>query len=161
MAKHAILRLDKVTGTADGAHVESGKFFVGDVASDVDNGIAVEIGALIDGERELRKLTPATAESKHWGIVSTPELDETDGSGTAYLGSFYNQAGQPVRVHALVKGNVISVSAEAIDGQATKGAKVALGGAGGKLKVATDGTIGTIDNVDTSTGVELFVIRID
>lgn len=154
---HAILRLDSVTGTVDGARVASGKYFVGDVATQIDNGMPVEIGALIDGERELHKLTAVTADSKSWGIVSTPEVDSSKPIATADLSAWYNEADKPVRVHIVKDHNVVSISAEAFDAVPTVGATIGLGA--GKFAVGGTG-VGTCVAVDVVDGVTLYAIEI-
>lgn len=159
MANHAILRLDNVTGTTDGARLFSGKFYAGNVAADIDNGLPVEIGALITGEREIRKCVAATAETTSWGIVSTPELDSTALTNTANLGEFYNKAGNAIRVHVLKDHNIFSVSAEALATVPTVGQFIALGGTGGKWAVGNSGVAKCIA-IDVVDGVNLYVFEI-
>jgi hypothetical protein len=154
---HAILRLDSVTGTVDGARIVSGKYFVSDVATQIDNGMPVEIGALIDGERELHKLTAVTADSKSWGIVSTPEVDSSKAINSAALADWYNEADKPVRVHVVKDHNVVSISAEAFDSVPTVGATIGLGA--GKFAVGSTG-VGTCIAIDVVDGATLYAIEI-
>lgn len=154
---HTILRLDSVTGTVDGARIVSGKYYVGSVATKIDNGMPVAIGALLSGERELHKLTAVAADSTSWGIVSTPETDSIKPIATASLADWYNEADRPVRVHVLKDHNVFSVSANAFDTVPTVGDTIGLG-AGVFAKGGTG--VGTCIAIDVVDGVNLYVIEV-
>ena len=82
MAEHAILRLDNVQATQDNSLMRSGLFYTVSgntkTPTDIDNGLPVNVGALVSGERELRELTAGTTSSKVLGITSTPELYSFD-----------------------------------------------------------------------------------
>lgn len=161
---HAILRLDNVQATQDNSLMRSGLFYTTvdstDTLTDIDNGLPVEVGALITGERELRKLTTATASPTVLGITSTPEVNslgndaDTDGTN---LGGFYNKAGDPVRVHLLQAGDIFSVSAEAIGTTPTVGQGIAI--SNGKWSGASSSTIATCIAIDVVNGVTLYVIE--
>lgn len=75
MAEHAILRLDNVQATQDNSLMRSGLFYTVSgntkTPTDIDNGLPVDVGALVSGERELRELTAGTTSSKVLGITST------------------------------------------------------------------------------------------
>lgn len=162
---HAILRLDNVQATQDNSLMRSGLFYtVSDnvkTAADIDNGMPVEVGALVSGERELRELTAASATPTVLGITSTPEVDSfgdsksTDGT---VLGGFYNKAGKAVRVHLLQAGDIFSVSEEAIGTAPTVGQGVAI--ANGKWSGANSSTLATCIAIDVVGGVNLYVIEI-
>ena len=82
MAEHVILRLDNVQATQDNSLMRSGLFYTVSgntkTATDIDNGLPVAVGALVEGERELRELTAGAANSAVLGITSTPELYSFD-----------------------------------------------------------------------------------
>ena len=162
---HAILRLDNVQATQDNSLMRSGLFYTTvnstDTLTDIDNGMPVEVGALITGERELRKLTAASATPTVLGITSTPEVDSlgsnSDTDGTNLI-NFYNKAGHAVRVHLLQAGDIFSVSADACGTAPTVGQGVAI--SSGKWSGASSGTLGTCIAIDVVGGVNLYVIEI-
>lgn len=160
---HAVVRLDNPTGMIDGARVHSGRYVVQTTSdgvttstpTDIDNGFPVKIGALEEGEREIRVCTAAAANEKDWGIVSTPEVDDTALRNYYDLQDFYNKAGDPIRVHVLPDHNIFSVTQEALDGTPTVGQKINFGGANGKWKVGNTGvaTCIAIDTVGTAVAI--------
>lgn len=149
---HAVVRLDNVTGMIDGARVHSGRFVTvsGDqkIPTAIDNGFPVEIGALEDGEREIRECVAATADTTDWGIVTTPEVDEASTQKYSDLQDWHNKAGDAIRIHVLKDHNIFSISQEALDGTPTKGQKIGFGGTNGKWKVGTSG-VATCIAIDT------------
>lgn len=166
---HAVVRLDNVTGMIDGARIHSGRFvtITGDGAeavvtpTDIDNGFPVEIGALEEGEREIRQCVVPSSSTKDWGIVTTPEVDETDPLSSPALQDFYNKAGKAIRVHVLKDHNIFSVSQEALDGTPVVGDKIAIsGGANGKWKVGSTG-VATCIAIDVVASVNLYVFEMD
>ena len=162
---HAILRLDNVQATQDNSLMRSGLFYTVDgatkTAADIDNGMPVEVGGLVSGERELRELTEAGATPTVLGITSTPEVDSFGGDSEtngAILNGFYNKAGKAVRVHLLQAGDIFSVSAEAC-GSTKPSVGNAVGITSGKWTGgATE--IGKCIAIDTVQGVTLYVIEV-
>lgn len=163
---HAVVRLDNVTGMIDGARIHSGRFVTvtttgsGDNAQTtitptaIDNGFPVEIGALEEGEREIRQCVTPTSSTKDWGIVTTPEVDDASTFKNYDLQDFYNKAGDAIRVHVLKDHNIFSVSQEALDGTPVVGDKIAFyGGTNGKWKVGNTGvaTCIAIDVIGSAT----------
>lgn len=108
-----VVRLDRVAGTHNPALIRSAKFFdaAGKEAA-IENGELVVIGEMIDGERELIKVTavvddtPATAVV---GVVCTPEV-EYEQEGYHDLDTFANAAGDEIRVIILQANDVYSVT---------------------------------------------------
>lgn len=132
MAKHAVLERQLLPGEYDATKLRSVKF-----DSDTDNGLVFKIGNLMEGEREVRSISAATAGTdlvtKHQlALVSTPEevfrADE-------HLEDFYNKAGTVGRVDILEPMAFFGVTEEAFDGTPEAGKYVEVS-ASGKLKVA-------------------------
>ena len=161
MAEHVILRLDNVQATQDNSLMRSGLFKDNNSkAADIDNGLPVEVGALVSGERELRELTAATATPTVLGITSTPEVNsegDADNDGSNLL-TFYNKAGKAVRVHLLQAGDIFSVSEPAFDTAPTVGAVIGIDG--GKWKVGAQNEIGKCIDIEVVTGTTLYGIEI-
>lgn len=157
---HAILRIDNMQATYDFSLLRSGLFYdANDAQADVDNGTPVNVGALITGERELRKLTPADDDATLvLGIVTTPELDSTLYVETADLSEYVTKAGVPCRVHLLQMGDIFSVSSEVFAAVPTKG--TALGVDGGLFdSTATAKVVKCID-IETVSGTTLYVLEV-
>lgn len=110
MAKnYKVIRLDVMSGNKDNTQVKSAKYFdATDVSVEVQNGTIVAIGGLLDGEREIHKVTDVEADSTYVGIITTPEVmyDER----LSALDDFINEANTPVRVHVLHAGDMFSIA---------------------------------------------------
>lgn len=102
------VRLDVMSGNKDNAQVKSAKFYNDGAVAEVENGTIVAIEGLLDGEREVHKVTPVTEESAYVGIVSTPEV-EYEERGYHGIDTFVNKADDVVRVHVLNVGDVFSI----------------------------------------------------
>lgn len=137
---HCVVRTDLMEATHDGNLIKSVYFYDGSNKADVDNGMIVEVGGLVDGEREIHKATAPTAASTYVGIVCTPE--EADCPLEKGHDKFYNKAGEPARVMILTKGSIYSVTAEAFSAVPTVGKLVEVQ-AGLKHKVVTSATSGS------------------
>lgn len=115
MSNYAIIRTDNVQATKSG-NIKSGLFLVGDTETAIENGNLVSLNGLVTGERELFKCNaPTDVTDKDVYLVATPELiyDEQLRS-TGALDNFRNEAGQPITLIGLEKGDLVSVSDEAI-----------------------------------------------
>ena len=142
--KHAVVRLDLMSGTTDGSLLKSVKVYKNDSPVAIDNAQLVVLGER-EG-REVYKATAPTAESKPKDLVliASEELfyDETR---THYLTEWENEAGKPVRAYLLVAGaDSFRVTAEAFDGTPEKGKFVAFADGSTKLKIEADASA---DNV--------------
>lgn len=160
MAKiiHGCVRTDAMISTSASAGLLSAKYCVGEEFADIDNGNVVKAEALLEGERELFKaVAPAEGDdiSKIF-LVATPEVmyDER----LRNLSDFYNEAGQAIRLYPLHVGDMFSVSAEALDGEAVVGSTVGVQ-ASTKLKVGGTG-VGTIIAVEPVGSILFSVIRV-
>ncbi len=114
MSNYSVIRTDRMTGTVVPSALISGKYLPSSVATAIENGNVVTVGALVSGEREVFTLsTPAVNSSlSNIAIIATPELmvDERKKN----LNEFRNEAGDIVRAYMLRSGDIFSVTAEAL-----------------------------------------------
>lgn len=162
MAKYAVVRLDNMQGTTVGTKLRSAKFFKDEVKSPVENGVLVELGGLLEGERELVKAVAAKAETKKGklALVASPEvIYET--SLQYNLENFRNEADEAIRCYILCANDIFSVSVEGFEAKPTVGQGI-VAGADGKMKAGalSDASIGEVKAVDVVDGMELFVIEV-
>lgn len=177
MAKHAVVRTDKMLGTQGFPQIASFKFFATvnskEAPAEIENGNVVDIsaGLLTDGadvptiiNREEYKAVAPTASTKLKDVllVANPELDRTVKYNA--LDEYINKADMPVRGYHLHENDIFSVTDEALDGTAAVGKLVELQ-AGTKLKVvasATSGstTIGKIIQIETVGSKKFNVIKV-
>lgn len=164
--KHAVVRLDNVSGTKDGSLLKSVKVYKSDAAVAIDNAQLVVLGER-EG-REVYKATAPTAESKPKDLVliASEELfhDETR---THYLTEWVNEAGIACRGYVLHNGDDFSATKEAFDDKPEKGKFVGFTADSTKIAVqaaADDKTFGKIESVEkTGWGdgaYEYFEIRV-
>ena len=146
MAKHAVLRTDNMDGTILGEDLVSGKYLPGDTATAIDNGNVVVIGDLIDGEREMRKLTTPAANTNLWdcGVVGSEEVLKDKSYNT--LDEFYNEAGAPCRVYRFKPYKIFSVTKEAFASGASAQLKV-----GGVVELMAGTTFNCVASATAST----------
>lgn len=150
--KHAVVRIDKLGGTLDGAQLESVMFYDNESPAAIDNAQLVVLGEKLG--REVYKATAPTADSKvsDLYLVAGVELfyDQTQAH---YLNEWENEAGKPVRVFSMnVSKGGFSATAEAFDGTPEKGKCVGFEADSTKLKIqesADDKTFGVIDYVES------------
>ena len=138
---YARVRTDKMSGTDVSKDLVSAKYYVSTTPTAIENGNIVAIGDFLANERELRKATAPAANTplSKLALVATPEVIKTKSFYT--LGEFKNAANEPIRCYRLVTADQFSVTAEAIDAEAT----IAVGDvveaqAGTKLKVVAAAT---------------------
>lgn len=164
--KHAVVRLDLMSGTTDGSLLKSVKVYKNDSPVAIDNAQLVVLGER-EG-REVYKATAPTAESKPKDLVliASEELfyDETR---THYLTEWVNEAGIACRGYVLHNGDDFSATKEAFDGEPEKGKFVGFAADSTKIAVqaaADDKTFGKIESVEkTGWGngaYEYFEIRV-
>lgn len=164
--KHAVVRLDNVSGTFDGTLLKSVKFYESNVAADIDNGQLVVLGER-EG-REVYKAAAPTAATKpsELVLVASEELFY-DESRTHYLPEFVNEAGSICRGYMLHNGSDFSVTSEAFNGTPENGKFVGFVAGSTKIDVqsaADEKTFGKIESVE-KTGYgdgacEYFEIRV-
>lgn len=110
----AVVRLDKMQATYAG-NIESVKFFdASDNPAPIENGHVVTLVGLVEGEREIMKGVAPTKTSDNVVLVAGVELmyDETVTHG---FDEFENPADKPFRAFHLYKGDIFSVSYNALD----------------------------------------------
>ena len=149
---HGVVRTDNLWGTDVRAGLVSIKYIVttgsGTTESpyvhtetEIDNGNVLKVGALMEGEREIFEgSAPAANDAlSEIVLVASPEVmyDERKRN----LDEFYNEAGKAARGYRLHKGDIFSVTKDALDGaeEPAVGDIVELK-AGTKLNVAAAGT---------------------
>ncbi len=143
---YAVVRTDNMFGTDVRAGLVSIKYMGanGTTPTAIQNGNVLKVGALMSGEREIfvGAAPAANDELKDIVLVATPEVmyDERKRN----LDEFINEAGRACRGYRLHKGDIFSVTKDALDGVATPavGNVVELK-AGTKLNVAASATSGS------------------
>ena len=151
MAKYTIFNSDKMSGTENSALLVSVRYFNdSDQEAEIENGAIVKLGAFLDGQREIRKVTTPTGTEKinEVVIIAHPEViyDQSTYHG---LEEYINVAGKDVRAYRFHNGDGFSLTAEGFEGTPEKGKYVVVG-ATTKAKIsdtATGTVIGTIDDV--------------
>lgn len=142
MANKAIFRSDNCAFTKNPALLKSAKYMgSGSTPTAIENGMFVEIGGLMEGEREVHIATTPKSTSTYFGIVKTPEV-EYDERGYHGLDTYENEAEQVITVGILQRGDIYSVTVEALDKAAKVGDLIELQGAT-KGKVVATGTSGS------------------
>lgn len=167
---HAVVRTDKLYGTDVGVNLVSAKYMGadGNTETEIDNGHVLKVGALMDGEREVRVATTPAKDTalKDIILVATPEVmyDERKKN----LHEFYNEAGKIVRGYFLHEHDYFGLTAEALN--IAEGAEVAKGWAvelmaGTKLNVAATATsgatqVGTIAAIEQAGRYTYYVVEV-
>lgn len=108
MANYKFVRLDVMSGNKDNSQVKSAKYYKDDAPAEVENGVVVAIGGLLDGEREIHKVVDVTDTDTYVGLVTTPELEYSE-NGYHGIETFVNGADAVIRVHVLHAGNIFSI----------------------------------------------------
>jgi len=156
MANHAMFRSDAMAGTTLGQYLVSLR-----VATEIDNGMLVAVGALEDGQREVKAMAAITADTKVGAIavLGSEEVDKEKTFDT--VGGFTNKVGTIARGYILHDNGAYSVTAEAFDGSVpAKGAKVFAKAGSNKHHTAGDVEIGVCEAVETDGATTWYVIRI-
>lgn len=153
---NAIIRLDNVSATHDGSLLKSVK-----LTAPLQNGSVVEIGGLVEGEREIHSTTTPKATSTYFGILCTPELmyDEKK-----QMDEFVNVVDKPARAFIPTKGDIFSATVEAFSATPKVGDAVELATAN-TMKVAatatTDSTqIGKVIEIDVVGSKTFYVVEV-
>ena len=156
MANHAMFRSDAMAGTTLGQYLVSLR-----VATEIDNGMLVAVGALEDGQREVKAMAAITADTKVGAIavIGSEEVDKEKTFDT--VGGFTNKEGTIARGYILHDNGAYSVTAEAFEGGVpAKGAKVFAKAGSNKHHTAGDVEIGVCEAVETDGATTWYVIRI-
>jgi hypothetical protein len=131
----AVVRLDKIAGV----HLESIVH-----TEDMTNGLFVQLGNLVDGETELYEVeVPQTDDDlkKEFLLHATPEVMADPRK--AGLKHFVVEKGDAGRAYHLTKGDVITLTADLIDGTPVVGKYVVPQVGSLKLEASEDGLGGS------------------
>ena len=156
MANHAMFRSDAMAGTTLGQYLVSLR-----VATEIDNAMLVAVGALEDGQREVKAMAAITADTKvgNIAVLGSEEVDKEKTFDT--VGGFTNKVGTIARGYILHDNGAYSVTAEAFEGGVpAKGAKVYAKAGSNKHHTAGDVEIGVCEAVETDGATTWYVIRI-
>lgn len=139
---HAVVRTDRMEGTGDRNSLVSIKYIVSTTPTAIENGNVLKRGDLISGEREVfAGAVPAANDAlDDIVLVATPEVmyDER----LRNLDDFINEAGKIARAYHLRKGDIFSVTAEALAFATSE---------------ADDGKVGSV--VELKAGTKLQVVK--
>ncbi len=122
MAKgYMVVRIDNMAADTTGSLIKSVKYYdSSDAPAEVQNGVFVNVGDLLDGEREVHKAVDATSTDENVGIICNPEvIYDQNGLGDSDLGNYINEADEPIRVKLIHEGDIFSIANET-DGGADK-----------------------------------------
>lgn len=156
MANHVMFRSDNMAGTTLGQYLVSLR-----VATEIDNGMLVAVGALEDGQREVKAMADIAAGTKvgEIAVLGSEEVDPEASFDT--VGNFTNKEGTIARGYILHEGGAYSVTADAFDGAVpTKGAKVYAKAGSNKHATSGDVEIGVCEAIETDGATTWYVIRI-
>lgn len=143
---YGVVRTDLMYGTDVGTGLVSVKYLGanGSTPTAIENGNVLKLGALVTGEREVYVggAVAATDAIKDVVLVAAPEVayDER----VRNLDQYINEAGKIVRGYRFHKGDVFSVTKDALAGKASPEVDdVVEFAAGTKLNVAASATSGS------------------
>lgn len=140
----ACVRTDNMSGTVLGKDLVSAKYKVSTTETAIENGNIVVIGGLLDGEREVRLASTPAVNSAFdtLALVASEEIVKDKQYNS--LGDFENKAGDIIRCYRLRKGDIFSVTAEALSGTLTNAVgKIVEAQADTKMKVVASLTEGS------------------
>lgn len=136
MAKHAVVRLDRLSGTVDGSKLASVRIYDGTDPIEVDNGNFVHVTSDMD-DREVFKATKmVTGDDKTTiGLVASVEVDPLQNTKYPDLEDFTNRAGTVARVYRMESNDVFSVTAEAFASTPADGKYISVANNATKMTV--------------------------
>lgn len=145
---YGVVRTDNMYGTDVRAGLVSIKYIVttgeGSAAQKtetaIENGSVLKVGALIDGEREIFEGTATAAGTALTDVVLVASPEVMYDERKRNLDEFINEAGKTCRGYRLHKGDIFSVTADALDFSTNE---------------ATDGKVGSV--VELKAGIKLNV----
>ena len=163
MANHAIVRLDRLSGTVDGSKLVSVKVFNGADTLEVDNGNFVHITTdMVD--REVFKATKmVTGDTKDTiGLVASVEIDPTTRERYPDLGDFTNKAGTVARAYRMETNDVFSVSGEAFASTPADGKYISVANGATKMTVgnSAEGAFAECIAVETVGSTTFYVFKV-
>lgn len=156
MANHVMFRSDAMAGTTLGQYLVSLR-----VAADIDNGMLVAVGALEEGQREVKTMASITNATKLGAIAVLGSEEVNKAKSYDTVGEFTNEKGSIARGYILHNGGAYAVTAGAFDGAVpTKGAKIYAKAGSNKHFTAGDVEIGTCEAIETEGATVWYVIRV-
>lgn len=176
MAKYSVVRTDNLMGTDVSTFLDSVRFYKVetvdnksvDVEAEIENGNVVEVGDLLDGERELHRAVAPTATTAldKIGLVANPEVHYDERKRG--LDEYINRAGQNVRIYYLHHGDEFGVTIEGLNvasGYEPKPGDAVELMAGTKLNVvatATSGStqVGKLIAIEKAGRMTYYVVRV-
>lgn len=141
MAKHAVVRLDRLSGTIDGSKLASVRIYDGTDPIEVENGNFVHVTSDMD-DREVFKATKMVAGDNKvtLGLVASVEIDPTLNTKYPNLEDFTNKAGTVARVYRMESNDIFSVTAEAFDTVPADGNYISVAAGETKMTVGASAT---------------------
>lgn len=110
MEKYACVRTDNMSGTIMAKDLVSLRY-----DKDIENGNVLEIGALEEGEREVRVATEPTATTELGKLALVASEEVVKDKNFAPVASFKNLKGDIIRGYRLTPGDIFSVTKEALN----------------------------------------------
>lgn len=143
---YGVVRTDNMVGTDVRAQLVSIKYMGADgqTATAIENGNVLKVGALMDGEREIFVGGAVAADDSldNVVLVASPEVMYDEHKHN--LDEYINEAGKPCRGYRFHKGQIFSVTKEALSGAASPAVdNVVELAAGTKMNVAASATSGS------------------
>lgn len=143
---YGVVRTDNMVGTDVRAQLVSIKYMGADgqTATAIENGNVLKVGALMDGEREIFVGGAVAADDSLDDVVLVASPEVMYDEHKHNLDEYINEAGKPCRGYRFHKGQIFSVTKEALSGAASPavGNVVELA-AGTKMNVAASATSGS------------------
>lgn len=175
MAKHGVVRTDKLMGTDVRSMLVSLNYIVVDnnveTETAIDNGNIVKLGDLVEGEREIYKATAPAASDALADVVLVASPEVMYDEKLKDLADFYNEEGKNARGYRLHSGDIFSLTADALTGTTGESGTLAVGSiielqAGTKLKAVASTTsgstaVGKIIAIDVVGPYTYYVIQVD
>lgn len=157
---YTVFRSDLMSGTTQPADLVSLRYYKDDVQAEVENGVIVELGALEDGEREVRKATAASADADLANCAVVAGVEVMYDERKRNLDEFINEKGKATRGYLLRNNNMFSVTANGFVNKTVPavGGKVGIG-ADGKLDAAGTG-LGECIAIEPAGRYTYYVIQI-
>lgn len=161
---HAMFRSDNLAGTTQGKYLASVC-----LPAECDNGCVVIVGDLKANEREVKNCSAPTGDEALGTIAVLGSEEVVKSKAFNTVGGFTNASGSIARAYILEKGDVFSVTADALtvaDGVTiTAGSTLFELQAGYKLKAvasATSGktTVGKCEAIESDGATTWYVIRV-
>lgn len=166
---YGVVRTDLMYGTDVSAGLVSVKYLGGDGSTPtaIENGNVLKLKELVSGEREIYVGGAVAANDAITDVVLVAAPEVAYDERIRNLDQYINEAGKIVRGYRFHKGDVFSVTKDALDGKETPAVNdIVEFKAGTKLNVANPATgdstvLGKIIAVENAGRYTFYVIRVD